>query len=793
MKLSKRKAVIKNKTSAHSTKMSEWLRYARRLALAVLSVYLFFILISYHPSDPAWSHSSSEHAVASNYGGMLGAFIADLLLYFFGLSAWWLMMISAICLYMKVKRPAHKKRPPNHITVLGTLLILTASSSFEATHFGTLTTVLPLSLGGLFGQTINQLFNAIFGVYLSSAIYIVVLSIGLIILLEKEHQIKWRKATATSHEAPSNAAQVTDAPATQNIEATESETQSEQIPDVLLAPTPITKNALEETAASIETDRPILQENTSEPTDEAEVEACVEPAIAAEPEPQTVPEPLPVAPQVIEEPALPALSLLSQRAVTPQPLDRDYLRVQATLLETTLAQQKVDIKVIASLPGPVVIRHELEPGIWIKANDITPHLKTLATALNVPAVRLVETLPGTPYMGLEVPREHPEPIELSELLQASSYQEQDSPLTVALGKDIKGRPVISNLSRMPHLLIAGMPESSYQNSLHCILLSLLYKSHASELKLLLIDTGPKILDRYNGIPHLLTPVTTSPEQALSALRWCMKEMEQRYKLFNKVKMLNLSSYNQKIQASAENNERIANPFRQNSSQPQWLEPMPFIVVVVSELAEIMQPAHKKLTENLIHRLTHKARAVGMHLICATHRPSEEVLSQTLKTYIPTRISFKVSSKLDSRTIIDQIGAESLLIHAGDMLYTPPGTGYALRTHAPHIPEADIGAVVNSLKTDAPPPCIPEIAEMLVEEPEPETADALSDEALYEEALRYTQLKGRTSLSDLRQQLGIDRESANLILQKMERAGLLGKPDQRGNRLMQAPIKDDIES
>lgn len=791
MKLSKRKAVIKNKKNAHSSKMSEWLRHARRLALAFVSIYLFFILISYHPTDPAWSHSSSEHAIANNYGGVLGAFIADLLLYFFGLSAWWLMMISAICLYMKVKRPAHKKRPPNHITVLGTLLILTASSSFEATHFGTLTTVLPLSLGGLFGQTISQILNAVFGIYLSSVIYITVLITGLIILLEKEHQIKWRKSNNTHPlEAQPDATQESSMSHAENVECTETAVNSTES-----APAAISINGLEPLEGSVptgETHNPTQQEHTND----TGAASCDNPAASPRDETflpsLTDPESTCIEPQIIV-PARPELSLLSRHNHLPQPVNRDDLRAQAVLLETALAQHKVEIKVIASLPGPVVIRHELEPGIWVKANDITPHLKALAAALNVPAVRLVETLPGTPYMGLEVPREHPEPIELAELLQATSYQEQDSPLTVALGKDIKGRPVISNLSRMPHLLIAGMPESAYQDSLHCLLLSLLYKSQANELKLLLIDAGPKILDRYNGIPHLLTPVTTSPEQALSALRWCMKEMEQRYKLFSKVKTLNLSSYNQKIQASAENNERIANPFRQNSSQPQWLEPMPFIVIVVSELAELMSPEQKKFTENLIHRLTHKARAVGMHLICATHRPSEEVLSQTLKTHIPTRISFKVSSKLDSRAIIDQIGAESLLIHSGDMLYTPPGTGYALRTHAPHIPFTDIQAVVDSLKTEGAQACIPEIAAMRVEDPEPEPADILSDEALYEEALRYTQLKGRTSLSDLRQQLDIDRDSANLILQKMERAGLLGKPDQRGNRLMQAPINDNIET
>ncbi len=366
------------------------------------------------------------------------------------------------------------------------------------------------------------------------------------------------------------------------------------------------------------------------------------------------------------------------------------------------------MKVLAAYPGPVITRYEVEPAVGVKGSQIVNLVKDLARALSVVSIRVVETIPGKSCMGLEIPNPHRQTVRLSEILGSQAYHALHSPLALALGKDIAGNPVVADLARMPHLLVAGTTGSGKSVAINAMILSLIYKAEPRSVRLILIDPKMLELSVYQDIPHLLAPVVTDMKQATNALNWCVAEMDRRYKLMSWLGVRNLSGFNHKIAEAEKQGRKLEDPFTLDTGEPQPLKALPHLVLVIDELADLMMVVGKKV-EELIARLAQKARAAGIHLILATQRPSVDVITGLIKANIPTRVAFQVSSKVDSRTILDQSGAEALL-GSGDMLYLPPGTGLPQRVHGAFVADHEVHKVVDYLKTLAKPEYLEEVLE-----------------------------------------------------------------------------------
>ncbi len=397
---------------------------------------------------------------------------------------------------------------------------------------------------------------------------------------------------------------------------------------------------------------------------------------------------------------LPPLALLEDSPAAQETVSAETLEYTSRLIERKLADFGVAVKVLAAYPGPVITRYEIEPAVGVKGAQIVNLVKDLARALSVVSIRVVETIPGKSCMGLEIPNPRRQIVRLIEILSSATYNDMASPLTLVLGKDIAGKPVIADLARMPHLLVAGTTGSGKSVAVNAMILSLLYKAEPKHVRLVLVDPKMLELSVYEGIPHLLAPVVTDMKLAGNGLNWCVGEMERRYKLMSTLGVRNLAGYNSKIAEARKAGKPLVNPHTMTPDAPEPLEPMPLIVVVIDELADLMMVTGKKI-EELIARIAQKARAAGIHLILATQRPSVDVITGLIKANIPSRIAFQVASKIDSRTILDQMGAEALL-GQGDMLYQPPGTGYPLRVHGAFVSDAEVHRVVDHLKAQGGP-------------------------------------------------------------------------------------------
>jgi len=452
------------------------------------------------------------------------------------------------------------------------------------------------------------------------------------------------------------------------------------------------------------------------------------------------------------------------------------------LIERKLADFGIEVKVLSAQPGPVITRFEFEPAAGVKGSQITNLARDLARALSVVSIRVVETIPGKSCMGLEIPNPKRQIVFLSEIMSSQVYADMHSPIAIAMGKDIAGKPVVADLAKMPHVLVAGTTGSGKSVAINALILSFLYKSDASKVRMILIDPKMLELSVYEGIPHLLAPVVTDMRQAANALNWCVAEMERRYKIMSMLGVRNLAGYNQKIKEAEKAGEKIPHPFSLTPEAPEPLEEMPLIVVVIDELADLMMVVGKKV-EELIARLAQKARASGIHLVLATQRPSVDVITGLIKANIPTRVAFQVSSKIDSRTILDQMGAEALL-GQGDMLYMPPGTGYPVRIHGAFVSDHEVHQVVNHLKAMGGPNYIEGI---LTNETEGggELGDFGDDGAekdpLYDEAVSIVLKSRRASISSVQRQLRIGYNRAARLIEDMERAGLVSAMQSNGNR------------
>jgi DNA segregation ATPase FtsK/SpoIIIE, S-DNA-T family len=716
--------------------------------LVAAALYLLLILATFHRADPGWSHSATD-GVARNAGGAFGAWLADLLLYVFGLSAYWW---AALCVYLVVWGYRRMDGVRLAAAAAGFLVLLLSSASLERLRLHSLAAELPLAPGGLIGESSAVALSGALGFTGATLALLTAAAIGFSLFVG----VSW---------------------------LTIFETVGRFLERGYLAVLGAWERRRDRklgTLARVERDSMLEHDKRRE---EEHPPLRIEPALGeikksarAQKEKQA-----PLFEHLPDTP-LPPLKLLDEAAGGGVSIAAETLEFTSRLIEKKLSDFGVAVKVLAAYPGPVITRYEIEPAVGVKGSQIVNLVKDLARALSVVSIRVVETIPGKSCMGLEIPNPHRQTVRLSEILGSEAYHGLHSPLALALGKDIAGHPVVADLARMPHLLVAGTTGSGKSVALNAMILSLLYKSELRAVRLILIDPKMLELSVYQDIPHLLAPVVVDMKQATNALGWCVAEMDRRYKLMNWIAARNLSGYNHKVADG-----KLDDPFAPDPGKPQKLQPLPHIVVVIDELADLMMVVGKKV-EELIARLAGKARAAGIHLVLATQRPSVDVITGLIKANIPTRIAFQVSSKVDSRTILDQSGAEALL-GAGDMLYLPPGSGLPQRVHGAFVADHEVHKVVEYLKSLAKPDYLGEVLEPAVDESN-EVSDVPSGEKdpLYDQAVEIVLRTRRPSISLVQRHLRIGYNRAARLIEDMERAGMVSAMQSNGNREVLVPAK-----
>ena len=750
---------------------------ARWIALAVMFLYFVLILLTYNKADPGWSHDVVV-SKAINVGGRAGAWLADLMLFIFGFSAWWWCVCFARLLwkdYRQLSVPAGEAPPEpenQHEVVarwIGFVLLFAGSVGLEYLRMYTLHAQLPRAPGGVLGQIIGHSAHVAFGFTGATLLLLLLFGIGSSLFFH----ISWLSVA----ERIGAALEMSVDWFRLRYQDREDRKQGE--------------------VAAVKRDEVVVQERAKH----------VEKHVTAPPvkiEPQ-VSAPLIVKSERVEkekqaplfrdlpgDSGLPPLSLLDEAAEYQETVSVETLEFTSRLIEKKLSDFGVDAKVVAAYPGPVVTRYEIEPATGVKGSQIVGLARDLARSLSLTSIRVVETIPGKNYMALELPNQKRQIVRLTEIVGSKLYHDNASPLTIALGKDIAGKPVIADLAKMPHLLVAGTTGSGKSVGINATILSLLYKSDPADVRLILID--PKMLEMsvYEGIPHLLAPVVTDMRQAGHALNWAVNEMERRYKLMSKLGVRNLAGYNTKIAEAAKREEHIPNPFSLTPDAPEPLEKLPTIVIIIDELADLMMVVGKKV-EELIARIAQKARAAGLHLILATQRPSVDVITGLIKANIPTRIAFQVSSKIDSRTILDQMGAEALL-GMGDMLYMPPGTGLPVRVHGAFVSDEEVHRVVKHLQSTGEPNYIEGILEggTLEGEGGDAAGGATAGEgggesdAMYDQAVQVVLKNRRASISLVQRHLRIGYNRAARLLEQMENSGVVSPMQSNGNRDILVP-------
>jgi DNA segregation ATPase FtsK/SpoIIIE, S-DNA-T family len=742
-------------------RLARLLREAVWLAAVALGLYIVLILFSYSPDDPAWSHTGTGASV-HNGGGSLGAVLSDLLLYVFGLSAWWTVALAAVALirsYRLLEPEGLVDRHSLAVAAAGFLILIGASSALEATRLAGLQATLPLGPGGVLGDVVGQAAARGLGATGATLALLTLMAVGFSLFTG----LSWiRLAEATGAGIELLARRAVDGwrawhdrragqAATNVREATvvEARKQLEAHVPIVIAPQ----------VTEIQKSKRVEKEKQVEMFDD------------------------------LPDSALPPLSLLDEAEVHGETLSPETLEFTSRLIERKLLDFNVEVKVVAAYPGPVITRYEIEPAVGVKGSQIVNLVKDLARSLSVASIRVVETIPGKSCMGLEIPNPKRQIVRLSEILSSRVYADMASPLTLAFGKDIAGSPVVADLARMPHLLVAGTTGSGKSVAINAMILSLLYKATPAQVRLLMVDPKMLELSVYEGIPHLLAPVVTDMKQAASGLHWCIGEMERRYRLMSALGVRNLAGYNAKIAEARRAEKPLTNPFSLTPDEPEPLDTMPLIVVVIDELADLMMVVGKKV-EELIARLAQKARASGIHLLLATQRPSVDVITGLIKANIPTRVAFQVSSKVDSRTILDQMGAEALL-GQGDMLYLPPGSGYPHRVHGAFVADHEVHRVVERLKAQGAPDYIPGVLQ--ADDPDAEPAadggsgagDGEAD-PLYDQAVAVVLKTRRASISLVQRHLRIGYNRAARLIEAMEVAGLVSAMQSNGNRELLVP-------
>jgi S-DNA-T family DNA segregation ATPase FtsK/SpoIIIE len=740
-------------------KIAALLRESKWFALMALALYLLLILVTFDKADPGWFHSTAA-AGARNAGGRVGAWLSELLLYVFGVSAyWWVVLLGYIVIagFRRLDGSRLLDRRSLLVALAGFVLLIAASSGIEALRFYTIKAALPLAPGGMLGAVVSSSFSATFGFIGATLILLTLFAIGASLFTG----ISWLTvaevigaALETAYEFVLQSWQ-----RRQDRKAGQIATQEREV------------IVEEDKKRIIEDHEPIF------------IEAPV--AEIAKSERVTKEKQVPLFQDLPDTP-LPPLALLDQPQRDVEAMSAETLEYTSRLIEKKLSDFGVQVKVLAAYPGPVITRYEIEPAVGVKGSQIMSLVKDLARALSVVSIRVVETIPGKSCMGLEIPNPKRQIVRLSEILSSEIYHEMHAPLALTLGKDIAGKPVVADLAKMPHLLVAGTTGSGKSVAINAMILSLLYKAEPRQIRLILIDPKMLELSVYQDIPHLLAPVVTDMKQAASALNWCVAEMERRYKLMSWLGVRQLSGYNTKVADAEKLGQPLQDPTTLETGEPQFLAPLPYIVVVIDELADLMMVVGKKV-EELIARLAQKARASGIHLILATQRPSVDVITGLIKANIPTRISFQVSSKVDSRTILDQMGAETLL-GQGDMLYLRPGTGLPQRLHGAFVADHEVHRVVDYLKKMGQPDYVDSVLDAGEPGSELNGAGEAGGEAdpLYDQAVEIVLRTRRASISLVQRHLRIGYNRAARLIEQMEQAGMVSPMQTNGNREVLVP-------
>ena len=763
-------------SASTSPGVSPWRAQVAVLVGGVLWLLAFIALLTHNPGDPAFSTSGSRLQALQNKVGVLGAWTADLGLFLFGFSVWWLLLIGlrvwlgALAGLMRAGSPplAHPPSTPRWAFWLGIVLLLCASCALEWTRLYRWETLLPGGhAGGVLGQVLGSSSQRVLGFAGSGVLWIATIVVGLGLAFRFSW---WRLAEGIGARIDQL-----------RVSRDERRARAE---DLRLG-----EQALREREELVDTAQHAWQE--------AHV------PIVIDPPPPVVPRSERVAKEKqkplfteLADTKLPQVDLLDAAPATRvESVTPETVEMTSRLIEKKLKDFGVEVRVVAASPGPVITRYEIEPATGVKGAQVVNLAKDLARSLSLVSIRVVEIIPGKTTMALELPNAKRQMIRLSEILGSQVYNDAASQLTMGLGKDIVGNPVVADLAKMPHCLVAGTTGSGKSVGINAMILSLLYKAEARDVRLILID--PKMLEMsvYEGIPHLLAPVVTDMKQAANALNWCVGEMERRYKLMSKLGVRQLSGYNRKIEEATARGETIGNPFSLTPEEPEPLERLPHIVVVIDELADLMMVVGKKI-EELIARLAQKARAAGIHLVLATQRPSVDVITGLIKANIPTRLSFQVSSKIDSRTILDQMGAEALL-GQGDMLYLAPGTGVPVRVHGAFVSDDEVHRVVEYLKTQGEPNYIDGILEGGVEGEGDGglqgigggAVDGESD-AMYDQAVAVVLQHRKASISLVQRHLRIGYNRAARMLEQMEKSGLVGSMQTNGSRELIVPKRDE---
>ncbi len=745
-----------------------WLLHLAVVFGAVFWLLALLALTTHDLGDPAWSTSGIGVEV-HNRAGLLGAWFSDMALFLFGHSAWWVLPITARAwlgaLARMLRHEEARALPglprPAWLFWFGLALVVSASCALEYTRLYDWESRLPGGhAGGIVGYVLGSGSMRAIGFTGSGVFWIAALVVGLPLALH----FSWALAAERLGAA---------------FEGVREKRQEriDREEDVRLG-----EQALREREEVAQTERAQVEEHVPLVIATPLAELPRSERVAKEKQKPLFTE--------LADTKLPQVELLDAAQGRVESVSAETLEMTSRLIEKKLKDFGVEVRVVAASPGPVITRYEIEPATGVKGSQVVGLAKDLARSLSLVSIRVVETIPGKNYMALELPNAKRQMIRLAEILGSQAYNDASSMLTIGLGKDIVGHPVVADLAKMPHCLVAGTTGAGKSVGINAMILSLLYKAEARDVRLILID--PKMLEMsiYEGIPHLLCPVVIDMKQAANALNWGVGEMERRYKLMSKLGVRNLAGYNKKIDEASARGEKLHNPFSLTPEEPEPLERLPHVVIVIDELADLMMVIGKKI-EELIARLAQKARAAGIHLILATQRPSVDVITGLIKANIPTRIAFQVSSKIDSRTILDQMGAEALL-GMGDMLYMPSGTGLPIRVHGAFVSDEEVHRVANYLRSQGAPNYIEGILEggTLDEEGAAGAEGAgggdTESDPMYDQAVATVLQHKRASISLVQRHLRIGYNRAARLLEQMEKSGLVSSMATNGNRDLLVP-------
>ena len=740
----------------------------------VITIYLAISLASFSMDDPAWSRSVPKSNDVANLGGLFGSYLSDVGYYLFGLSFWWWIAASCVFLY-KNFRPMKKQenhKPYNHgVAALALFLLLVCSPIIE--HFlfdNALSESLPVGAGGLVGLLAGSGLAWLLGKSGSLLIMLVMLLLSISLLA----QVSWLEVMAKSGShmgglfgnLMKKLSQFQNKKEDVRTEALETQNTRRMVKEAkTITATPVAplagSSSNRKTVAVSVAPPPKIQTSLFDNTE----------------------------PKNNGEYHKPNINLLRMPSEEPVAVNPDELQQTAELIEAKLAEFGIGVQVVSATSGPVITRYEIEPAQGVKGSQIVALSKDLARSMSLQAVRIVETIAGKNTMGIELPNEKRQDVMLSEILSSSVFTDAKSKLTVALGKDIAGTPVIGDLTKMPHLLVAGMTGSGKSVGVNGMIMSMLFKATPDEVRFIMIDPKMLELSIYDGIPHLLCPVVTDMREAGQALNWCVAEMEKRYRLLSHAGVRNLDGFNQKVEQAKAAGKPLLNPFSLNPDDPEPLEKLPLIVVVIDELADLMM-TERKSVEQQIARLAQKARAAGIHMIVATQRPSVDVVTGLIKANIPTRMAFTVQSKIDSRTILDQMGADELLKY-GDSLFLQPGSAEPTRLQGAFVSDDEVHQVVNFVKEQAPTNYVEGLlsGEAAIETTNIVNPNANSDE-LFDQAVAFVLESRKTSISALQRQLRIGYNRAANLIDALENVGVLSPADINGSRRILAQ-KDQL--